>query len=112
MRGNFWHPMERREPEDTISCTGTAAAVPAYRRTEGSDAGFHDHKWQSRRTHQGILIYIRRHERCFLGWYVDVSALKAEQKYDIKLDLPELMPGQFQGLFVENIETRRTGAIK
>ena len=55
---------------------------------------------------------IRRHERCFLGWYVDVRALKAEQKYDIKLDLPELMPGQFQGLFVENIETRRTGAIK
>lgn len=55
---------------------------------------------------------IRRHERCFLGWYCDVSDLEADKEYKISLNLPELAPGQFQGLFVENIETEYTSEIK
>jgi len=55
---------------------------------------------------------VRRHERCFLGWYCDVSDLEAETEYQISLDLPELAPGQFQGLFVENIVTEYTSELK
>ncbi|MBT4034550.1 MAG: hypothetical protein HOB84_10430 [Candidatus Marinimicrobia bacterium] len=51
---------------------------------------------------------VRRHERCFLGWYCDISNLEPEKEYKISLNLPELEPGQFQGLFVENIETEYT----
>jgi len=55
---------------------------------------------------------IRVHSRCFVGFYADVSDLKPGKKYKMELTLPELKPGQFQGLFFENIETEFTGRIK
>lgn len=55
---------------------------------------------------------IRVHSRCFVGFYADVSDLKAGKKYEIQFSLPKLRPGQFQGLFFENIETEFTGQIK
>lgn len=55
---------------------------------------------------------VRRHERCFLGWYADVSDLDPEKEYSLALTLPEIAPGQFQGLFVENIETEYTSDVK
>jgi len=55
---------------------------------------------------------VRRHKRCFLGWYSDISDMAAEKTHEISLDLPELAPGQFQGLFVENIETEFTAELQ
>jgi len=55
---------------------------------------------------------IRVHSRCFVGFYADVSDLKPGKKYEMQFSLPKLRPGQFQGLFFENIETEFTGQIK
>jgi hypothetical protein len=44
---------------------------------------------------------------------VDVSHLEHDQEYTVEVDLPaDLKPGQFQGLFFENIETEYTEKIK
>jgi hypothetical protein len=43
-------------------------------------------------------------ERTLTGFYADVSDLKPDTKYEVELSLPELTPGQFQGLFLENVE--------
>jgi hypothetical protein len=55
---------------------------------------------------------IRANRRNFLGFYADVSLLEAGREYKVELDLPQLKPGQFQGLFLENIETEYTEAIR
>jgi len=55
---------------------------------------------------------IRRHPRCFVGFYADISELKADTEYQVELILPALKPGQFQGLFFENIEAEYTSNIK
>jgi hypothetical protein len=48
-------------------------------------------------------------ERIFAGFYVDVPNLKPETRYGFELPLPDnLGPGQFQGLFFENVETEFT----
>jgi hypothetical protein len=54
---------------------------------------------------------IRRHPRCFVGWYADISNLKADINHNFILSLPELKPGQFQGIFLENIETEYTDVL-
>jgi hypothetical protein len=54
---------------------------------------------------------IRRHPRCFVGFYADVSHLKPDEEYQAELILPDLKPGQFQGLFFENIETEYSSDI-
>jgi len=47
----------------------------------------------------------------FVGFYSDISDLKPDKKYQIELTLPDLKPGQFQGLFFENVETEYTADI-
>jgi hypothetical protein len=43
-------------------------------------------------------------ERTFTGFYADVSNLKPDTRYVVEVTLPEtLQPGQFQGLFFENV---------
>ena len=45
----------------------------------------------------------------FTGFYVDVSDLEPDREYSVDVRLPEgLKPGQFQGLFFENVETEYT----
>lgn len=49
----------------------------------------------------------------FTGFYADISHLKPDQKYDIEVTLPSsLKPGQFQGIFFENVETEYTTKIQ
>lgn len=49
----------------------------------------------------------------FTGFYSDISYLKPDQKYDLEVTLPaSLKPGQFQGIFFENVETEYTNEIK
>ena len=60
---------------------------------------------------QKAYTSIRRHPRCFVGWYTDISTLKPDTNHNFKLTLPQLRPGQFQGLFLENIETEYTADL-
>ena len=54
---------------------------------------------------------IRKVNHTFLGFYADVSSFVADKDYNVELLLPPLSPGQFQGLFLENIETEYTSKI-
>lgn len=48
----------------------------------------------------------------FIGFYVDFSDLKPDQKYTVEVTLPSsLKQGQLQGLFFENVETEYTDEI-
>ena len=44
----------------------------------------------------------------FVGWYADVSSLKPDVPHMFEVELPGLTPGQFQGLFLDNVEAERT----
>jgi len=44
----------------------------------------------------------------FVGYYADVSDLVPDHEYRVELNLPKLRPGQFQGLFFDNVETEYT----
>ena len=55
---------------------------------------------------------IRTHRPSFVGFYADVSSLKADREYSYELRLPKLNRGQFQGLFFDNVETEYTDAIE
>lgn len=49
----------------------------------------------------------------FTGFYVDISNLKADVEYQVEVTLPSsLKPGQFQGIYFENVETEYTDEIK
>jgi hypothetical protein len=51
---------------------------------------------------------VRPAPRTFTGWYADVSSLEPDREHRVELSLPPLRPGQFQGLFFENVETEYT----
>jgi hypothetical protein len=53
-------------------------------------------------------IYGEGPRQTFTGWYVDVSGLEPDRQHSFELQLPELAPGQFQGLFLENVEAEFT----
>jgi hypothetical protein len=50
--------------------------------------------------------------RCFTGFYADLSGLEPDRVYRFELDLPAFRPGQFQGLFFENVEQEYTGEFR
>jgi len=51
-------------------------------------------------------------KRTFFGFYADLSDLEAEKEYHINLSLPnDLAPGQFQGLFLGNLEDEKTTVL-
>jgi hypothetical protein len=51
-------------------------------------------------------------ERTFTGFYADVSGLNDNAPHQLEVTLPDgLKPGQFQGLFLENVETAYTGEL-
>lgn len=55
---------------------------------------------------------VRANRRNFVGFYADVSALAANRDHKLQIELPHsLKPGQFQGVFFENIETEYTSEI-
>lgn len=48
----------------------------------------------------------------FIGWYADVASLKPDTKHRVQVTLPDgLRPGQFQGLYFDNVETEYTQAL-
>jgi hypothetical protein len=56
-------------------------------------------------------IYGDGADRTFLGFYADVSDLDPDERHGIVVSLPELKPGQFQGVFFDNVETETTDEI-
>ena len=51
---------------------------------------------------------VRVHQASFVGFYADLTNIQAEVKHEIRLKLPPLTPGQFQGVFFDNVETEDT----
>lgn len=47
---------------------------------------------------------VRAVRSTFTGFYADLSSLKADTPYRVEVELPRLTPGQFRGLYFENIE--------
>lgn len=81
-----------------------------------------DDKWALRLTLNGQPLELKKaygdvyplnRERTFSGFYADVSHLKPNTNYAVELALPEgLQPGQFQGLFFENVEAEFTTELR
>lgn len=55
---------------------------------------------------------VRKVTHTFIGFYADISSFVADKEYKVELRLPPLSPGQFQGLFLENIETEYTSELQ
>lgn len=80
-----------------------------------------DDKWTVTMKIDGQTVEVKKaysdvfplgHERTFTGFYVDVSHLQADRQYEVELTLPaNLQPGQYQGLFFENVEAEYTYQI-
>lgn len=52
---------------------------------------------------------VRANRRTFTGFYADVSAIAPDKEHKLELVLPAgLKPGQYQGVFFENVETEYT----
>jgi hypothetical protein len=57
-------------------------------------------------------IYPNSGKQTFVGFYADVLSLQPETPYDVELQLPDqLRPGQFQGLYFDNVETEYTEVV-
>lgn len=48
------------------------------------------------------------HSPSFVGFYADLSKVTPNARHSFSLRLPQLKPGQFQGVFFENVEPRFT----
>jgi len=54
-------------------------------------------------------VYPNSGDQTFIGWYLDVADLAPDTPHTVRVSLPEdLAPGQFQGLFFDNVETEYT----
>jgi len=54
-------------------------------------------------------VYPQAVEHTFVGFYADVSSLQPDVEHSVKVTLPAGMePGQFQGLYFDNVETEFT----
>ena len=57
-------------------------------------------------------VYNRGVARTFVGFYADVSGLEPSRQHQVEVSLPELEPGQFQGLFFDTVEPEYTDKIR
>ena len=46
-----------------------------------------------------------------MGWYADVSALDPDRTHSVRLTLPKLAAGRFQGVFFDNVENEYTDQL-
>ena len=77
-----------------------------------------DDRWEARLAIDGKPVEFRKAYTAvravrgtFVGFYADVSLLEADRPYRFALDLPALKPGQFRGLYFENVEPEYVSAI-
>jgi len=57
-------------------------------------------------------IYAQGQTRTFVGFYADLSGIEADKDHEVEVSLPDLQPGQFQGLFFDTVEPEYTEAIR
>jgi hypothetical protein len=76
-------------------------------------------KWDVRLTIDGRPVELRKAYTAvrvvpstFVGFYADASRLEPDRVYRFELDTPPLRPGQFWGLFFENVEPEYTTAVR
>ena len=55
---------------------------------------------------------VRAHTRSLVGFYADVSHIQPDVRHKIILRLPELVPGQFRGIFFDNVEPEYSEMIE
>jgi hypothetical protein len=56
-------------------------------------------------------VYPRAAQNTFVGWSADLSSLAPEVTHRFEVEMPPLQPGQFQGLFLDTVETDYTREI-
>ena len=54
---------------------------------------------------------IRVHAPSFVGFCADASNLIPDKEHRLAVELPKLAPGQFQGVFFDNVETEFTDVL-
>ena len=55
---------------------------------------------------------VRPNRRNFVGFYADISTLSPDAGHRLEREVPAgLKPGQYQGVFVENVETGYTKPV-
>jgi len=57
-------------------------------------------------------VYRSNEKNTFLGFYADLLHLKPETKYEVEVNLPELEPGRFQGLFFDNVKAEWVEVVR
>ncbi|HEV2328902.1 MAG TPA: hypothetical protein VGY56_08965 [Verrucomicrobiae bacterium] len=57
-------------------------------------------------------IYNIGDKNSLVGWYADLSTLSPDVPHQFRLSLPPLAAGQFQGLFLDNVEATFTNQIQ
>jgi hypothetical protein len=58
-------------------------------------------------------VYPQVVHRTFLGFYLDLTGqVEAGREYEVVVNVPELAPGRFQGLFFHNVETETTTEVE
>ncbi len=77
-----------------------------------------DPAWEARLVIDGQPVELRKaysavrsEPRTFVGFYADLSSIAPDREHTLELDLPRLRPGQWQGVFFENVETELTGNV-
>ena len=77
-----------------------------------------DDRWNARLLIDGVPVEmskaytaVRAVPSTFVGFYADVSLLEADRPHCLELQLPALAPGQFLGLYFENVEPEYRSAI-
>jgi hypothetical protein len=55
---------------------------------------------------------VRRVSSTFVGFYADVSRLEPDVEHRLELEIPTARPGQFRGLFFENVEPEYTAVVR
>lgn len=77
-----------------------------------------DDTWNARLLVDGKAVEFRKAytavrvvRSTFVGFYADLSALEPDRPHRFELELPALKPGQFRGLYFENVEPVYTSQV-
>ncbi len=62
-----------------------------------------------KRAYTSIVKSNPRHT--FTGWYADLSSLKPDTRHTFEVELPQLTPGQFLGLYFDTVEAEYTDQL-
>lgn len=60
----------------------------------------------------GFMQKMKKDNYTFVGFYADISAIEPDATHTFSLTIPGLKPGQYQGIFLENIEPEYTQLLE